>query len=188
MAIWSRDLQLKVARANRILNEAYRRQRFGKVKAAEEKTALKFTEKELRGIYGKGAKKFRLSGINSKKVISQIERALENVLGKSALTIKGRKEVERRRKEGFFRGTDLSRKERDKIWDYLMNSDSPLLKKAEELGYKYDEVVDAFNTITSGGMSVDNAGDAMLQYIENGELQNVSLQSYLSTEYPQYFT
>ena len=188
MALWSRKLQLDVARANRILNEAFRRQRFAKVKSSEEKTALSFSQKELEKIYGRGAKKFRLSGIKSQKTIERIQRAVENVLGRSALTIKGRKEVENRRKEGFFRGSGMDKKTKDKIWDYLINSDSPLLKKAEELGYKYDEIIDAFHNLTSGGMSVKNAGDAMLDYIEHGELQNATLQSYLQTEYPEYFT
>ena len=186
MALWSRQLQLEVARANRILKAAEQRIKSGKA-SPEMKLAVRMTKKEIRKLYGKQIGKFKLSGIKSEGKIKDIERVIDRVLHRKTLTIKGQ-EVEERRKSAFFQNSGITDEEtQSKIWGYLMYGDNNLLTKAKELGYKYEEVIDAFNTLSAEGLDVKKSGELLMKVVKAGETKNDDLSDYLRTNYPGYF-
>lgn len=102
MAKWSQDLQLKVMRANKIINAARKRvAEGGDYGTALMEQALEFAEKQIEFIHGKGATGFSLSGL-SESQLDILTVAVEDVLSRKTLTKKGMIDVERKSMVGFF--------------------------------------------------------------------------------------
>lgn len=150
---YSRELQLKVARANRLIELERQRQITGEIlgDAVQMKqkewgaTALHFAQKEIRSIFGPGADKFTLKGATEAQ-IRKTEAAVERVLDSKMLTKKGRAEQARSNTAAFFRKDPSEVTSED--MELLAKLDSSgLLDKMKELGMLYSHMLEALELI-----------------------------------------
>lgn len=182
--LYSRDLQLKVARANRLIQAERERQitieTLGEIigesykgdKVKWGKTALEFAEKEIKKIFGPEAEKFTLKGATEAQ-IRKTEAAVERVLDSVMLTKKGRAEQERRNTANFYR-KDVSEVTQADM-DFLKKlDDTGLLDKLKELGYKYAHIIEALNTAIvhkkeGRALTTDEKIDIVRQIVSHAE-------------------
>lgn len=166
--LYSRELAQKVSRANRIISRERERQATAETlqeigaevklqRLGWGKTALKFAEKEIEKIFGKGAEAFTLKDATPEQ-IAKIEEAVERVLESPMLTEKGRREFARENTARFFRKDpeDVTRREMNLL---AALDNSGLLDKMKDLGMQYDILFDALQQ----GSDFANRTDISLQ-------------------------
>lgn len=151
--LYSRELQLKVARANRLIELERQRQITGEIlgDAVQMKqkewgaTALHFAQKEIRSIFGPGAEKFTLKGATEAQ-IRKTEAAVERVLDSKMLTKKGRAEQARSNTAAFFR-KDPGEVTHDDMELLSKLDSSGLLDKMKELGFQYSHILESLDMV-----------------------------------------
>lgn len=163
---YSRDLTLKAARANRLINAARKRLKEDIAKGTYDrrtKRAVDFAKKEIESIYGKGAEGFKLKGMTDHQ-IQQIESAIDRVLAAKALTKKGLQEVKQKQLEGFYGKPykEITKEERE-IFDYLLESGT--LEKVKEIDYRYEALAPAI--MDADGMPKEEIQKSIYNWVNN---------------------
>lgn len=175
---YSRDLLLKVARANRLIELEKQRQITGEIlgDAVQMKqkewgaTALHFAQKEIKAIFGEDADKFKLKGATEAQ-IRKVEAAVERVLDSKMLTKSGRKEMIKTNTAAFFRKDPSEVTSSD--MELLSKLDSTgLLDKLKELGYQYSHLLEALDMAKvekreERSLTVDEKIDIIRQIVNN---------------------
>ena len=159
------ELQKKVMRANRILNNARKRlEEGGKYGNELMARSLHFAELEIQKIYGEGAEGFSIKGMTEEQ-LQRIEKAVDDILSRKTLTVKGQQEMKRNSLEGFYGKPyeEITAKER-RMFDMLLSSG--ILDKVKEIAFVHTSMLNAAEMIAPE-MSAKKTVEAISDWVNN---------------------
>lgn len=159
------ELQKKVMRVNRILNNARKRieegDKYGNELMAR---SLHFAELEIEKIYGEGATGFSISGMDEEQQ-ARVEKVIDDILSRKTLTVKGQQEMKRNSLVGFYNKPyeEITPKERRMFQLLLANG---VLDKVKEIAFVHTSMLNAAEMIAPE-MSASKTVKVITDWVNN---------------------